>query len=104
MNIEKKNVNIFLALWIKHDPEIWSELRDIQIRFLLDRIVKEMTFKEMSEKYKVAEGRMRQLFEALLERIDRNVSEEAAYHLRYINKKLDERPDKPFTVVEIYLN
>lgn len=104
MNIEKRNVNIFLALWIKHDPELWSELRDIQIKFLLDRILKEMTFKDMAAKYNIAEGRMRQLFDSLLIRIERTVSEEAAYHLRFINRKLDERPDKPFTVVEIYLN
>jgi|GEM_PF-7052690 len=104
MKIEKRDVNIFLALWIKHDPELWSELRDIQIRLLVDRIIKEMTFKEMAELHKVPEGRMRQLVEAILVKIDRCVSSEVAKHLRIINNKLNERPDKPFTTIEVHLN
>ncbi|MBI3238547.1 MAG: hypothetical protein HYZ43_06875 [Flavobacteriia bacterium] len=104
MKIEKRDVNIFLTLWIKHDRELWSELRDIQIRLLVDRIIKEMTFKEMGEHYKVPEGRMKQLFEAILIKIDRCVSSEVAKHLRNINDKLSERPDRPFTVTEIFLN
>ncbi len=104
MKIEKRDVNIFLTLWIKHDPELWSELRDIQIRLLVDRIVKEMSFKEMAEKHKVAEGRMCQLFEAILVKIERCISAEIAKYLRVIDNKLKQRPDKPFEVVEIYLN
>ena len=104
MKIEKRDVNIFLALWIKHDKELWSELRDIQIRLLIDRIIKEMTFLEMSQEHKIAEGRMRQLFEAILVKIDRYVSSEVAKHLRIINDKLNERPDRPFSKVNVFLN
>jgi hypothetical protein len=104
MNIEKRDVNIFLTLWIKHDPELWSELRDIQIRLLVDRIIKEMTFQEMADLHKVPVGRMRQLFEAILVKIDRCISPEVAKHLKILNQKLDQRPDKPFSTVEIYLN
>lgn len=104
MNIEKRDVNIFLTLWIKHDRELWSELRDIQIRLLIDRIIKEMSFKEMGEMHKVSESKMRQLFEAILLKIERCMSSEVAKYLRIINNKLDQRPDTPFSVTEIFLN
>lgn len=104
MRLEKRDINVFLALWIKNDPELWAELRDIQIRLLVERIIKEKTFKEMAESHKIPEGRMRQLFEAILVRIDRYVSTEVSKHLRILNQKLDQRPDKPFETVEIYLN
>lgn len=104
MNIEKRDVNIFLTLWIKHDRELWSELRDIQIRLLIDRIVKEMSFQEMGQQHGVSEKKMRQLFEAILLKIDRCMSSEVAKYLRIINNKLDQRPDKPFSTIEIFLN
>lgn len=104
MKIEKRDVNIFLTLWIKHDPELWSELRDIQIRLLVDRIIKEMSFKEMADLHGIAEGRMRQLFEAILVKIDRCVSSEVAKHLRIISNKLSERPERPFETFEVHLN
>lgn len=104
MNLDKRDINIFLTLWIKNDPELWGELRDIQIRLLVDRIVKEKTFKVMSEEYKVPETTMRRLFEAILIKIDSCVSSEVAKHLKIINAKLNERPDKPFTTTTIFLN
>lgn len=104
MKLEKRDVNIFLLLWIRHDSELWSELRDIQIKLLIDRIIREKTFMEMAEENKVLESQMRLIFEAILDRIDRYVSPEVAKYLRIINNKLNERPDKPFEVFELYLN
>lgn len=104
MRIEKRDVDIFLTLWIKYDRELWSELRDIQIKLLADRIIKEMTFKQMGEQYKVPESKMRELFDAVLLKIERCVSPEVARYLRVINNKLNQRPEKPFTVMEVYLN
>jgi hypothetical protein len=104
MKIEKRDINVFLALWIKHDPELWSELRDIQIRLLVDRIIKEMTFREMAEVHKAQESVVRQIFEAILFKIERCISPEIAKHLRIINGKLNERPDKPFSSVDVFLN
>jgi hypothetical protein len=104
MRIEKRDVDIFLTLWIKYDRELWSELRDIQIKLLADRIIKEMSFKQMGEQYKVPENKMRKLFDAILLKIERCVSPEVARYLRIINNKINQRPEKPFTVMEIYLN
>jgi phage-related protein len=91
MRLDKKDINVFLALWIKSDPELWGELRDIQIKLLLQRIVKEWTFKQMAEHYKVDEKKMRLIFEAILDKIYLALGKEVAMQLHQINKKLDSK-------------
>lgn len=104
MKIEKNNINVFLMLWIKNDPELWSELRDIQIRLLLDRIVKEMSFKAMAEIHGTSEEKIKKIFYAIILKIDRCISHEVAEHLQVINLMIDQKPEKPFSVFEFYLN
>jgi hypothetical protein len=82
MRIDKKDINVFLALWIKSDPELWGELRDIQIKLLLQRIVKEMSFAEMAKEHKVQERQLRLIFKAIIKRIERNMSVEVAFHFK----------------------
>lgn len=88
MKIEKKDINIFLALWIKSDPEHWGELRDIQIKLLLQRIVKEKSFAELSREYSVPERKLRVIFNAILKRIELSLGKEEARHLDKLNKQL----------------
>ncbi|MGV3609644.1 MAG: hypothetical protein ACO1N0_01760 [Fluviicola sp.] len=104
MQLEKKDINIFLMLWIKNDPDLWGELRDIQIKILLDRIVKEKSYAELAKENGTDEFVMKKIFEAILTKIDKLISADVARHLRTINRKLDARPDKPFDVIEVYLN
>lgn len=104
MKLEKRDIDIFLMLWIKKDQDLWGELRQIQIRLLLDRIIKEMSFHEMAKTHGTTEAKIREIFEAILNKIGRCISSEIAKHLRIINAKLEERPDQPFEVVEIHLN
>ena len=104
MNVEKKDVDILLILWIRNHPEFWSELKDIQISILVNRIVKEKSFKELAYDYRVSEERMRLLFDGILNKIDTYISSDVAKYLRIINRKLNSRPDKPFEVIEIHLN
>ncbi len=104
MKLEKSDIDIFLMLWIKKDQDLWGELRQIQIRLLLDRIIKEMSFKEMAQLHGTTESKIRQIFEAILAKIGRCISSEIAKHLRIINDKLEERPEKPFEVVTVHLN
>ena len=104
MQLEKRDIDIFLVLWIKNDPDLWGELRDIQIKLLLDRIVKEKSYAELAKENGTDEFVMKQIFEAILTKIDKLISADVARHLRVINLKLDARPDKPFDVMEIYLN
>ncbi len=91
MQINKKDINIFLALWIKNDPELWGELRDIQIKLLLQRIVKEWTFSQMAQHYQVPEQQIRKIFEAVLFKIERVMNKDIALQLRRINQMLDKR-------------
>tara|TARA_B110001469_G_C9428128_1_gene217791 strand:+ start:332 stop:652 length:321 start_codon:yes stop_codon:yes gene_type:complete len=91
MRIDKKDINIFLALWIKTDPELWGELRDIQIKLLLQRIVKEKTFPELSKEHKVPEVTLRKIFEAILKRIEIGLSKEISDHLRNMNQLLERK-------------
>ena len=102
MKIEQNNT--ILMLWIKHDPTLWSELRPIQIRLLLDRIVKEQSFEEMALIHKTTPEKIRLIFDAILVRIDRYISSAVAAHFRTINALLEQRPERPFSVCEIYLN
>lgn len=104
MQLEKRDINIFLMLWIKNDPDLWGELRDIQIKILLDRIVKEKSYAELAKENGTDEAVMKQIFDGILVRIEKFISADVARHLRVINSKLDARPDKPFDVMEIYLN
>ena len=104
MKLEKRDIDIFLTLWIKNDRELWGELRDIEIKLIVDRIIKEMSFKEMAAEYKTTPQKVKEIFAAILHKIDRTVSSEVAKHLRIINNKLNARPEKPFTVIEVFLN
>lgn len=104
MNVEKKDVDIFLILWIRNHPEFWSELKDIQISILVNRIVKEKSFKQLAYDYKVTEERMKLLFDGILQKIETYISPDVAKYLRVINRKLNARPDKPFEVIEIHMN
>ena len=91
MRLDKKDINVFLALWIKSDPELWGELRDIQIKLLLQRIVKEWTFKQIAEHYKVEELKVRMIFEIILQKIELSLGKEVANQLRLINRKLGKK-------------
>lgn len=91
MKIEKKDINIFLALWIKSDPEHWEELRDIQIKLLLQRVVKEKSFAELSREYSVPERKLRVIFNAILKRIELSLGKDVARHLDKLNKHLDRK-------------
>ena len=91
MRLDKKDINVFLALWIKSDPELWGELRDIQIKLLVQRIVKEMSFAEMAKEHQVPEPKLRQIFKAILKKIEMNMSKEVAFHLAKLNKLIDHK-------------
>lgn len=91
MRLDKKDINVFLALWIKSDPELWGELRDIQIKLLVQRIVKEMSFADMAKEHKVPEPQLRMIFRAILKRIEVNMSKEVAFHLAKLSKLIDRK-------------
>lgn len=91
MKIDKKDINVFLALWIKSDPELWGELRDIQIKLLLQRIVKEMSFAQMAVEHQVDEKKLRLIFQAILKRIELGLGKEVASYLAKLNNMLERK-------------
>lgn len=106
MRIDKEDINVFLALWIKSDPELWSELKDIQIKLLLQRIVKEKSFADLAEEYRIEEVKLREIFHAIIKKIEWVLGSDVAFHLDKINVLLDQKPvmriESDFN--KIYLN
>lgn len=96
MQIDKKNINVLLALWIESDPRLWGHLRDIQIKFLYERLIKEKSFKEIATKHNLEEKKVRRCFFATLLHIEKILGKEVSKQLRYLNRQLDKRPTTQF--------
>ncbi len=104
MKLNKNDINVFLTLWIKNDPELWAELRHIEIKILIDRIINEYSFIELAGKYDTTEKNTKVIFKRILDKIERYISKEVAFHLKNISLKLEYPQKKPFEVYEIFLN
>ena len=89
MRIEKKQIDIFLVSWMKWDAELWGQLREIQLKFLLERIVHEMTFEEMAKKYGIPVSKMREMFAVILFKIEKSHGRAFSSLLRQINTWLE---------------
>lgn len=89
MKIEKSKINLLLARWIKWDGELWAELREVQIKLLHERIVKEISFEGLAAKYNVSTMKIRQIFAAILYHIECSHGKQIASLLRQINTELD---------------
>ena len=109
MNLSKKQFQLLLGRWMRWDAELWTELRDIQIKILFERILKEKSFSELARIHKCSQQKIRQIFSAILIRVNKSVSPEMAKILRKINTELEAKelgintkPKSPFGT--IYLN
>lgn len=89
MKVEKNKINELLALWIRWDAELWGELRNIQIKLLHQRIVKEMTFSKMAEYHDVNIMQLRKIFSAILLRVENLHGKQLGSLLRSINSELE---------------
>lgn len=109
MNLDKKQFQLLLGRWMRWDAELWAELRDIQIKILFQRILKEKSFNELARIHKCKPQKIRQIFLAILIRIDKEVSPEMAKLLRKVNTELEAEElglnTKPISPLgTIYLN
>lgn len=106
MKIDKKHINVFLALWIKSDPELWGELRDIEIKVLLQRIVKEYSYKRLSLVHNVEESTIKKVFSNMLRKIELSLGKEVADHLKKLDRmiELGEGSHEDFTIQRVFLN
>ena len=104
MKVEKRDIQVFIALWIKNDPELWAELKEVEINLIIDRFIKERSFKEIAQEQELSEKTIRLIFKNVIIKIDRFVSREVARCLQLLNAQIEARPDNPFPVFEIFLN
>lgn len=108
MELDKKQVRELILRWIKSDQKLQTTLRDIQIKILIERIVQGMSFVQIAEIYKAHPTKVRQIFEAILIRIEKRVSKAIADVLRKLNQSIEsERKPKRqhhFEFSRIYLN
>lgn len=110
MKIQKNSLNELIALWIRWDAELWGELREIQIKLLHQRIVKQMSFLEMAEFHGATIGQLRKIFSAILFKIERAYGKRFVSILRQINDELElsetgiQSTKKNYSFGRIYLN
>ncbi len=110
MHFEKTQLKLLLARWMKWDGDLWRSLRDIQIKILFERIIEERPYPELAETYKTTPKKVRQIFFALLIRIEKSVGKAMADFLRAIDKEIElthlgeSNPETGFRFGTIYLN
>jgi transcriptional regulator GlxA family with amidase domain len=76
----------------------------LEIKLLADRLVSEVSYEELAKRHNTTPEMIGRIFEATLNKIERTISKGIARHLRVIDIKLRQRPDKPFSVIEFHLN
>jgi len=91
MRLHKKDITVFIDLWLQSDPMIWATFSDTQRKILNLRIVKEQSFKDIAKQFKVEELMVRLIFESILMKMDKAFDKQIATTLHYINDSL-ERP------------
>ncbi len=104
MKVEKRDMQVFIALWIKNDAELWAELKEVEILFLVDRFIKEKSFTEIAKEQELTERTALLIYKQIMMKIERFVSAEVARCLHLFNAMLEARPEKPFPIFEIFLN
>ncbi|MBD3637190.1 MAG: hypothetical protein HUJ25_07565 [Crocinitomicaceae bacterium] len=105
--MSEKQISVLILHWIKANGELHYILRDIQIKLLFDRLVLRMTFDELAKTFRSTPGKIRQIFEALLIRIEKYMSCELAKLLRNYSNHLDNMPNvqpHDFEFSRIFLN
>jgi len=106
MRLNKKDINVFIELWLESDPILWANFSDIQRKILNLRIVKERSFNEIAEKFKVDEFLVRLIFESVLIKVEKTFDKYLAEVLHQINDTI-ERPNTKVIATDfnqIFLN
>ena len=88
MKVNREQLSLIVALWIKNDPLIWSQLRDIQINLLVERMVKGTSIKEIAQRYRIEDKRIEQMILAIILRIEQIYGKDIAEALRSIHREL----------------
>jgi hypothetical protein len=85
----KANANAILEIWINSETEYWSELRDLEKKLLIERIVQRKRIPELAKMYDKPIRKMQVVLAFLMVRIKTHVSEELAKLLSDIEEEID---------------
>lgn len=108
MKIDKKMLRDLFTSWIRHDAQLWGELRQIQIKLLYDRIVKEKTYLQIALEYNATIHQVRAIFKAIIMKLERSHGKEIGNLLQQINEYLEDvelgrkKPNDP--IKNVHLN
>ena len=89
MKMEKGQINELLLRWIKWDAKLQGQLREVQIKLLIDRIVLEKTYDDLANEYQVSPKKIRQILLAVIVRIEKIHSRHIGQLLQSINTRLE---------------
>lgn len=108
MKIDKKMLCDLFTNWIRHDAQLWGELRQIQIKLLYDRIVKEKTYLQMAIEHNATIHQIRAIFRAIIMKLERSHGKEIGDLLKQINEYLEDvelgRKKSNDLIKNVYLN
>ena len=89
MQLNKKDINVFIGLWLESDPILWANFSDTQREILKLRIIKEYSFKEIAKKFKVDELLAMVMFQTILAKVEKIFDIHLTVALYQINKNID---------------
>lgn len=112
MKLDKNRFNLLLAKWIKWDGDLWAELRDVQIKLLFDRIVKEMTCAELAKTYQSTPAKIREILSAIFFKLEQSHGKELGDLIKQIDAHIEggggqglkEKPEHGFDFEKVFLN
>lgn len=110
MEVNENQLRNVILHWIKSDSKLHSSLRDIQLKILFERIVKKMSFVQMGQIYQVQPNKIKQIFQAVLIRIEKTVSKAFANLLKQLDSSIDPNDTKKcksqhiFEIGKVFLN
>ncbi|MCH2229170.1 MAG: hypothetical protein MK105_02405 [Crocinitomicaceae bacterium] len=85
MRIDVQALRELIFYWIKSDEDLRKHLRDLQIKLLIERLVKGLSFEEMARIYDSRPQEVKVIFEAILVKIENSMSKQVASILRTVN-------------------
>lgn len=106
MKENKKGFQMLIAHWIKWDGTLWAELRDIQMRLLYDRLVKEVPLSEMASQHRVSVKQLRLILAAIFLKIEQSHGKSLADMIRSLNDAVESEDHSgvTFQIHKIWLN
>lgn len=86
MRVDERELRVLIFYWIKSDLQLRAILRDIQVKLIIERIVKGFSLAKMAKQYQSSPKQIHLLLEAIFLIIEKKSNKQLANLLREINK------------------